>query len=152
MTRAHAPLGLALLALAAWLGWHASRLTYYSSLGPGPGFFPLWLCIALAALAASIVASALRSREQVPGGDFAPPRAGIARLLVVVCALGALVPGLEVLGFRLAMAAFCIVLLLALGCRSPLQFAIATAAGSLGAHALFADALGVALPAGRLGF
>ena len=90
--------------------------------------------------------------EQVPGGDFAPPRAGIARLLVVVCALGALVPGLEVLGFRLAMAAFCIVLLLALGCRSPLQFASATAAGSLGAHALFADALGVALPAGRLGF
>ncbi len=152
MTRAHAALGLALLALAAMLGWHATRLTYYSPIGPGPGFFPVWLCVALAALAASVIASGLRSREGIPGGDFVPPRAGVLRIVVVVAALGALVPGLELLGFRLAMAAFCVVILLALGCRSPLQFALATAAGSLGAHALFADALGVALPAGLLGF
>jgi putative tricarboxylic transport membrane protein len=152
MTRAHTAVGIALLALAGWLGWHAAGLTYYSRLGPGPGFFPLWLCIALAVLAACVVASALRASDGIPGDGFVPPRAGATRIVVVVVALAALVPGLQLLGFRLAMAAFCLVVLLALGCRSPLQIALTMAAGSVGAHALFADALGVPLPAGSLGF
>lgn len=151
MTRAHAAVGVALLGVAGWLGWHATGLTYYSKLGPGPGFFPLWLCIALAVLAACVLASALRANDRIPADGFVPPRSGATRIVVVVVALAALVPGLQLLGFRPAMAAFCLVVLLALGCRSPVQIALTVAAGSVGAHALFAEALGVALPAGNLG-
>ena len=152
MTRAHAAMGLALLALAGWLGWHATGLTYYSAIGPGPGFFPVWLCIALGALATSVVVSALRARDAMPGDGFVPPRDGIVRIAAVVLALAVVVPGLDILGFRIAMALFCLAVLLALGCRSPVQFVLTIAAGSFGAHALFADALGVPLPAGSLGF
>ena len=152
MSRAHAAIGVALLALAAWLGWHASRLTYYSALGPGPGFFPVWLCVALAVLALSVTLSALRARETLPGDDFVPERAGGIRILAVVAALAFVVPGLEILGFRVAMGLFCLAVLLALGCRSPIQIGATVIVGSAGAYALFADALGVALPTGALGF
>jgi len=151
LTRAHAWVGVALLALAAWLGWHAARLTYYSSLGPGPGFFPRWLCVALACLALVVIAQALRAPRAARAGEAGPSGSALARIAMVVAALALAGPALDILGFRAAMAGVCLVVVLVLGCRSPAQIAIAVLVGGPGAQLLFADALGVALPAGWLG-
>jgi putative tricarboxylic transport membrane protein len=148
LTRAHAWVGVALLALAAWLGWHAARLTYSSSLGPGPGFFPRWLCVALACLALVVIAQAFRAPR---AAEDPPAGSALARIAMVVAMLALTGPALDILGFRAAMAGFCLAVMVVLGCRSPAQIAIAVLLGGPGAHLLFAEALGVALPAGRLG-
>jgi hypothetical protein len=49
--RAYQLSGLAALLVAVFLGYQAAGLTYYTRIGPGPGFFPRWLCGVLALLA-----------------------------------------------------------------------------------------------------
>ncbi|MBL8702431.1 MAG: tripartite tricarboxylate transporter TctB family protein [Alphaproteobacteria bacterium] len=151
MTRGHLVAGLCFMALAAFLGWEATRLSYYSPLGPGAGFFPVWLCVALAALSLAVVLGALRSGAALPA-DFWPDRGGALRVVAVVAGLVFVVLALKPLGFRLTMALLGLELMLALGCRSVLQIAVVVLLGSVGSYALFVDALGLALPVGAFGF
>jgi hypothetical protein len=152
MTRPHLAAGLAFLLLAAFLGWEASRLSYYSSLGPGAGFFPVWLCVALAVLALGVLASAGRGRLAISDARFWPETPALLRILAVLAGLVFVIALLNTLGFRIAMAIFCVWTMLALGCRGPLQIAVVAILGSIGCKALFVDLLGVALPSGSLGW
>ena len=43
MTRVHQAGCLIILAFAIWFGVQGLQMNYYTSLGPGPGFFPFWL-------------------------------------------------------------------------------------------------------------
>ena len=52
--RAHQITGVVFLLIAAFLGYHAVKLRYYTPLGPGPGFFPIWLCAILGLLAVTL--------------------------------------------------------------------------------------------------
>ena len=56
--RAYQLSGLLGLLVAAVLGYQAARLPYYTRIGPGPGFFPRWLCGILALLSLAILARA----------------------------------------------------------------------------------------------
>lgn len=152
MARPHLVAGLVFLLLAAFLGWEAGRLNYYSSLGPGAGFFPVWLCAALALLASSVMANALRGRIAGTAARFWPGKPALLRIAAVLVGLCFVVAALDILGFRIAMAAFCIWTMLALGCRGPLQVGSVAVVGSIGCKALFVDVLGVALPSGILGW
>ena len=60
----------------------ALRYPYWGANGPGSGFFPVWLGIAMAALAVVLFAHARRSRE--PLAAWLPRGDGRRRLLGVL--------------------------------------------------------------------
>lgn len=152
MTRPHAVAGVVFLLLSAFLGRESTRLAYYTPLGPGAGFFPVWLCVALALLALIVLAAALRGRLVVGEARFLPAPAALGRVVAIVAGLAIVAATLPVLGFRITMAAFCVGAMLALGAREPVPIVVVALLGSVGCKALFTDALGLALPAGVLGW
>ncbi len=144
--------GGALLVLAGLVAWEGVALRYWTSLGPGAGFFPLWLAGLLAVLSAGMIAQA-RFGTPAPAAEQEPlTRAGGMRVAGVVGALVAVAVLLEPLGFRLTMTGLLFGLLLLLGRQRPAVAAGVAVLGGFGGHALFAGALGVPLPIGVLGF
>lgn len=152
MQRAYQATGLLLLALAVFLGIRAAGLPYYSSLGPGPGFFPLWLCGLLGLFAVAMIVQATFGTPEDAPADVLPDRAGWLRIGAAVAALAATAGLVAVLGFRITTFLFYLVLLPALGSRNPVLIVVLAAIGSFGVHWLFSGMLGLALPAGVLGW
>jgi putative tricarboxylic transport membrane protein len=141
--------GLALAALGAYIIAEAARWEYLGQDGPGPGFFPLWYGIAMAALSlALVVSSVLRG----PGAEERIDWAKARRALAAWLALAASVAALELLGFVTAFAVLTF-FLVAVMYRRPLAAAATVALASAAAfYLLFGLALGLRLPAGVLGF
>lgn len=137
---------------AAW-AQQSWTLSLTDALGPGPGFFPFVLSLAGAALAIALaVRAGSIEHGSTPSGQPLFPRGRALRtVLVALVALIAVAFLLEPLGFRLTVAAFCLVLLPALGARNRLVVAAFAAAASFGVYSLFADLLKVPLPVGLLG-
>lgn len=139
--------GLAFAALAGYIIVQASGWEYLGPDGPGPGFFPLWYGIAMAALSLVLVASsALR------GGDEGIDWGNAGRALGTWLALAVTVAALKLVGFVIGFAALTF-FLVAVMYRRPLKVAAAVALASAAAfYLVFPLALGVSLPAGMLGF
>jgi putative tricarboxylic transport membrane protein len=151
MSLAHRITGLVLLPIAAFLGYHAWRMSYYTAIGPGPGFFPRWLCGFLAALGLALLIRPPQSEtEGLPPG-FLPDRTGLVRIVVAIGSLFAVSAAMRLLGFSLTMLAFYVVMLTALGRRRPLEIAVRAFAGSFGVDYVFSQILRQPLPAGILG-
>ena len=153
LDRAHRTAGILLLLLAAGMAYGALQLTYFTSIGPGPGFFPFWLSVILGGLALAMVAKtfmASPASEAEPDVTM-PDRAGYVRMAVVVVALAATAGLLEWLGFRLTMVAMYLLLLGSLGRHGKVAIALITAAGSFGAYEVFVHWLHVPLPIGVFG-
>ncbi|MGH8631671.1 MAG: tripartite tricarboxylate transporter TctB family protein [Burkholderiales bacterium] len=130
------------------------RLSLRDTLGPGPGFFPFWLSVIGAALAIVLIAQTRRSADPAPAdaAPLLPEDEALGRVLKVLAGLAAATALLDVLGYRIAVAAFCVFLLRALGSRNWWVVGVFAAAASFGVHAVFSDLLKVPLPAGLLGF
>jgi putative tricarboxylic transport membrane protein len=149
--RAYQLSGLAALVVAGILGYQAAGLTYYTRLGPGPGFFPRWLCGLLALLALALIARATWSRDdaaRIP----APDRQAARRILVVVAALFAVAVVTTTLGFRLTMLAFYLTVIGALGRWRWIETPLLAVLGSFATYYVFVRWLRLPLPAGILGF
>src|SRR5436190_20509222 len=100
MRRVHQIAGTAFFLVAAFLGYHAIELRYYTPLGPGPGFLPVWLCALLALLAIATVLQATKAPvEPLPAGFFAERR-GYARISTVLVSLLTLPWIMALPGFR----------------------------------------------------
>lgn len=134
------------IVLGLAMAFEASKMRYYSSLGPGPGFFPLWLAGGLAAvsllwlLRIRLAASLEGTSDLWPDGD------GALRISAVLGSLAFVSLTMELIGFRLAMLAMLGFLLLTLGRqRLPITLAVA-GVGSFGAYFVLSGWLGVALP------
>lgn len=137
-----------LFALSVLIAVESLKLKYYTSLGPGPGFFSFWLSLCLGGLAIAMFLQASGGRAGPRPPDFKPSRLGILRALAMCTAWVWAVAMLEWLGFRLTMAVFFPFLLLTLGrVRRPLVVLIGLA-GSVGAFYVFTQALNVPLPVG----
>jgi putative tricarboxylic transport membrane protein len=122
------------------------------TLGPGPGFFPLWLAIFGGLLAVTLIVQVTAS----VAADFAEPIVfpqglALARILAVVVGLAASAALLETVGFRLVALFFCLLLLPILGARNPIVIAIFAALGSFGVFNVFYHWLKVPLPIGTFG-
>jgi putative tricarboxylic transport membrane protein len=144
--------GLALLALAAAVVYGALQLRYYTSLGPGPGFFSFWIGIVLGLLAIIMIAQTLREAPEKLPWDFVPDRTGWLRIGTVFLALLFATLGLERLGYCLTMFAVFVLLLRSLGSYGWLPTMAAAAVASFGTYYIFVKWLSVPLPAGILGF
>lgn len=151
MRRTYQITGLVFLLLAAFLGYYASGLSYYTPLGPGPGFFPRWLCILLALLAMVVLLQAtFRQRDALPE-DFFAPASGYRRIAAILVALIAVANLMPTFGFRLTMLVFYLALLSLLGRRHPLETLILALIGSFGTFYLFVEFLSQPLPVGIFG-
>ncbi len=138
------------LAFAAFVAWQALRLRLYTPMGPGPGFFPLWLSVAFGGLAGVLFLQATFGTSP-PGEPLASNRAGALRVVAILATLTATVWLLEPLGFRLTTLAGYLVLLRVLGRPRPIVAMAVALAGSFGVYYVFAHLLQVALPVGRFG-
>jgi putative tricarboxylic transport membrane protein len=155
---------VALLALAAAIVWSSLGLGYWTSLGPGPGFFPLWLAALLGALSVIWLVGQLRSttessaavEDSVADVDELPhePDAPLApvELITIVISLVVLAVLLELLGFQLSMLLFLLFQLKFLGRRRWLLTIVLSVLGSFGVYTLFAQVLSVSLPVSAIPF
>jgi len=139
----------AIITLASSFGY-----PYKDRLGPGPGFFPLWLSLITLGLSLALFAQVTWSRKApfTPGSPLPQERAGTVRIFIILGALLASVAFLDFLGFRVTLFLFLIFLPLALGIRSWLLILIFSLLGSFGVFHLFYYWLKVPLPMGVLGF
>ena len=143
--------GLVLLAVSALVAHEGWQLRYWTPLGPGAGFFPLWLAGILALLSLGMIAQA-RFGSPVAAEENEPlTRPAVLRVAAVVAALCAVAALMEPLGFRITMSLFLFLLLALLGGQRLWLAALIALAGGIGGHALFDGLLGVALPIGRFG-
>lgn len=143
----------AALLLAAALAFSAGALRFYaysSPEGPGPGFLPFWLGLAMAILAGGMLVRSLRARE--PGPDWAPRGEALRHVTVVLGVTTAFVALVKALGMVLGSALFLAALARYLG-RHRWLVVIAVAVGAaLFNYLVFAQWLRVPFPEGPFGF
>lgn len=137
-------------ALCVFLGlgivWHAWGMEYLTSIGPGPGFFPLWLGLLLTGLSVAWLVSALWRSTQTNERRFIPERRGLQRILLVMGAIVAVGLVMESIGFQLALFTFVAFVLTALGWRRWGLTVILSGLLSFGVYHAFTRWLDVSLP------
>lgn len=128
----------------------ATGLAYLSEVGPGPGFFPLWLGIGLVLFACGLMFASLGKSGTRAKGDSSwrgsrRALAGWLALMVAIAFLGAL-------GFALSFVVLTIFLIVALD-RRPALLAVGVGVGlAVAFQLIFVVALDVSLPKGFWGF
>ena len=145
---------LGFLALFAFGIWKSTGLALRDALGPGPGFFPLWLGILGAFLAVSLLLEVTRQPAKDVGpsaAELMPDKGALMRIAAVLALLVAAAAAFEPLGFRLTALAFTALLPLLLGARSLLVLVPFALASSFGVFHVFYHWLKVPLPIGLLG-
>lgn len=134
--------------IASW------SMEYYSPIGPGPGFFPFWLSLALSLLSIAwiiqILRNAPKSGNTSSKGEeeemLFPSGTALFRLLSIMGALCFMIILMESLGFQLSMFVFMIFLLIVLGRVKILTTLIIAVGSSFGLFQVFTRLLDVQLP------
>jgi putative tricarboxylic transport membrane protein len=140
---------------ALWLGvWgfaplNARPLPLKDALGPGPGFFPMWLSIIGIALGSLLLIETARE-PAAPAGtpSLVPERDALLRICAIVVLLAGAALSLDPLGFRITAFGFTFLALLALGIRSVLALLVFALLSSVGVFHVFYHWLKVPLPIG----
>jgi len=148
MKRPYQITSVILFVLSGYTAIESLKLKYYTSLGPGPGFFPFWLSLCLAALATAMFYQATFKSSDPRPADFVDSRLGYLRAFAMCAAWVWAVAMLERLGFRLTMLVFFSFLLLTLGRVKWYLVVVISLLGSIVAFYLFSIALSVPLPIG----
>jgi hypothetical protein len=141
---------LVLTALGLFLVQQGMQHAYYGRLGPGSGFFPIWVGALLAALSFLLFLQSFFLAEDP--GRFIPDGALFRRPLILAVACAAVVPALAVFGFRLTMFVFVLLVPFILE-RQRWYVSVAVAAvASFGTAYVFEHVLLVRLPHAHLPF
>jgi putative tricarboxylic transport membrane protein len=152
MTRVHQAGCLIILAFSVWFGVQGLQMNYYTSLGPGPGFFPFWLALFVAVLCIIWFVQLWLKPLEGKAMDVMPDRAGslrVAALIVSTAVFGLLV---EQLGFSLLMFFFLLFLLYAMGRQTVFVTLTVSILGSFGVYYVFTHYLNVHLPQSPIPF
>jgi putative tricarboxylic transport membrane protein len=142
--------GACLAAFGIYVISVASKLPYVSEVGPGPGFFPLWLGIGLMIFASCLMFSSFsaftkESPSHSPTWEAGRALAGWVGLMVAIALFGWI-------GFSASFVILTVFLIVALD-RRPFLLSVGVGIGlAVAFHLLFVMALDVSLPAGRWGF
>ena len=151
MRRLYQVASLGFLALAVFVMFEGRRLSYYTDIGPGPGFFPFWVGGFLGVLAVIwLGAVSFRPVEPMPG-DFIPSRDRARQVIAVLASLVVFTAVVKPFGFRLTMLAFLLVLIGGLGRVRLVWTVIIALAGSWGVYYVFHQ-LQVSLPVASIDF
>lgn len=137
---------LLLIGLGSYVIWQALSMSYYTQVGPGPGFFPFWLGAVLVALALATLVLSFFPRDPVVFEEtIVPHRAASIQMAVNFAMVAFFALTVIPLGFVLSM--FVVLLVLLLTNRVHLLMALAVAlGGGFGASYGFVNWLGVYLP------
>lgn len=156
MRRASLIAGIVFFAFSVTVMIASWSMEYYSSIGPGPGFFPFWLSLILTLLVViwiiQTIRSAPKSGNKEENNTLFPRGSGLLRLLSIVGALCFMIVLMEPLGFQLPMFAFLIFLLIVLGHVKIRTTIIISAIGSFGLFRVFTMLLDVQLPQSAIPF
>jgi putative tricarboxylic transport membrane protein len=139
-----------LFVLSVLIAYESLQLKYYTSLGPGPGFFPFYLSLCLAALSVVMFYQATFKKSDPCPEDFFESRLGYLRALGICVAWIWAAAMLERLGYRLTMLVFFPFLLLALGRVRWYMIVLITLLGSIVTFYVFTIQLSAPLPVGPL--
>ncbi len=151
MARAYQVVSVLFLLLGLFVLYESLQLRYFTRLGPGSGFFGVWLGSLMAVLAVVFFLQNTLPRwrrdEQL---DFPPPPRVQFRLAVTVGLLVLTVVLLPVVGFRLTILGLALLLLTVVGRQHWLIAIVMSLAVSFGTFYVF-DLLGIFLPRGPRG-
>lgn len=142
---------LCLAAFGGYVTYTSSKLSYTGDVGPGPGFFPLWIGIGMLLFSAYQTVVGLAPARQ-PSESAKPLWQGTGRALTGWLAMAASILLYRWLGFAASFVLLTIFFIVVIERRNFLP-ALAIGAGlALIFHLLFVLALGVSLPSGPWGF
>jgi hypothetical protein len=142
--------GVLLLALAVGFVGMGRQYPYWADTGPGSGFVPFWVGLAMGVLAVLLLVGAMR--RDAPGASWLPAGRGLVRLVAVFGLTVLLTAILEQIGMVLAIVLFLVaVLKLVEGYSWVRSLAIAVGAAA-GCYLLFVRVLRVPFPEGPFGF
>jgi putative tricarboxylic transport membrane protein len=150
MRRADQVAGIALLVFALWFTAAARRYPYWGENGPGSGFLPFWVGLAMAALAALLLVGAVRPGPA--GARWLPEGRGLWRLAAVSAVTVLFVAAIDWTGMILGTALFLFVVLRFVERYSWARSVGVAAGAAVGVYLLFVRWLGVFFPVGPLGF
>jgi putative tricarboxylic transport membrane protein len=137
MRRYYQIASVSFLALGIFIVFEGHRLKYYTDIGPGPGFYPVWVGGLIALLSVIWLGEvSFRPVEPMPD-DFIPRRDRALHVLATLAALVLYTAGMTLFGFRLTTLAFLVFLLRGLGRVSIAWTAIIALAGSWGVYYAF---------------
>lgn len=140
---------LGFLALFLFAIWKSLALPLKDALGPGPGFFPLWLGIIGGLLAVALIVEVTRATDMGPEAtELVPDKPAMLRILAVLGLLALTALLFEPLGFRVSAFLFTALLLPALGVRAPITILVFALFSSVGVFHVFYHWLKVPLPIG----
>jgi putative tricarboxylic transport membrane protein len=143
--------GAALAAFGLYVIVASSRFTYSSEEGPGPGFLPLWLGIAIFALAVGLIISSQRD----PAPRISEQRhswSGETRAVSAWLGLMGAIFLSPFVGFTPSLMLMAVFIIACLERRSLWTALLAALGIGIGFHLLFVVVLGLSLPTGPLGF
>jgi putative tricarboxylic transport membrane protein len=152
MRKIHQGAALCFVVFSALVVWGSLNLEYYTKLGPGAGFFPLWLGVAMGALSLVWLVQVSRRHGKSSTQASLPGRAGITRILAIVGSLTTAALVMNLLGFQVAMFLLLLFLLSVLGRQSLWLTTIIALAGSVGVYRVFVAYLDVQLPVASVAF
>lgn len=138
---------VAVLAAGGVFFFYSLAYPYTSEIGPGPGFFPLWLSGLLLVLGLFYLAAGLRGKDSA---ERMPDARGFRKILFILGSMALYVLLLPLLGFVAASALFLFALLFR-AYKPPVNAAVSVGT-SVFLYLLFAVFLGVKLPLNALGF
>ncbi len=115
--------GSILLAVFLFLAYVARTTVAYwnegAAVGPGPGFFPFWICVILSGLTFYWLVQVTRGPGEAIPKDFLPDRAAGLMFGFVFMAMIVFTLAMSRVGFPIAMFVFALVMVAALGKRTP---------------------------------
>jgi hypothetical protein len=140
--------GAVVLILGVAVIFFSSQMQYYSEFGPGPGFLPLWIGIAITACAVVLLFNLLRKHQKA--GAFLKPgtKEGFKLLLIVIAAF-LLLP---FLGFSIGFGLFAGITMRLLGKHGWVSCGLTAVGIGIGIRYVFGHWLNIPLPAGVVGW
>lgn len=141
--------GAVLAAFGTYVIWVAAKLPYVSDVGPGHGFFPLWLGIGLVVFAAALMfascTSSVNKAKSLSWNSMIRPLISWLAVMIAIALLGKI-------GFALSFIILTIFLVVALDRRAALLAVVVAVGLAVVFHLIFVIALDVSLPKTVWGF
>jgi putative tricarboxylic transport membrane protein len=140
--------GIAVLLLGSVVAFFAGRLPYKAEYGPGPGFMPLWIGVALIVCATATIIKTVRQYGHEEGRFIQPKTRQVVFVLVTLIITFLLVP---VFGLSLGLALFTGFTMRTAGRHGWVLCVLVAVATAAAVRFIFGYGLDIPLPKGFIG-